>query len=69
MKWYTLKWEDNFEGCIVEHFATKELAERRELEVKEVSTYSQTYSINEHEIHNKGELIEWLNHHYTHENG
>lgn len=69
MTWYTLKWEDAQEGCIVEHFSTQKMAERRDKEVQETSHYSQTYSIQEHTIKNRRELLIWLNLHYDKENG
>lgn len=69
MKWFTLKWEDSEEGCVVEHYPTRAMAERRDKEVQETSHYSQTYDIIEHTVKNRRELIEWLNLHYDKENG
>lgn len=69
MKWYTLKWESAPEGCIVEHFLTQAMAERREKEVRQLSEYAQTFAITEHSVKNRRELVEWLNKFYDKENG
>lgn len=69
MKWYTLRWQDVSEGCTVEHFLKKETAIRREGEVKQISNFEQSFGITEIVVKNNKELVDWLNHFYTSENG
>lgn len=79
MKWYTLRWQHVSEGCQVEHFLTKELAEKREKEVKQLTafdddleernSFDSSYGITKTIIHNGKELVDWLNQNYSTENG
>lgn len=68
MRWFTLRWQSVSDGCIVEHFLTKEIALRRESEVKQVSYFDQSYGVTETKVKNNIEMIEWLNKWYTYEN-
>lgn len=71
--WYTLKWNDDREeswgGCMVEHFPNRAIAERREKEVAQISTFVQSYGITENKVKSKRELLEWLDNFYDKENG